>query len=149
MVCIFSLYYKTLKKGRREIKRERKKEKRVREQPPPPIICGFSLALLCVCVHGEDSCINRNTNSRTTNSSEACGLRTHFYTGHMGYALLVVSTATHSSCWITGNCSYWMWPQFGRWMCRLQCKLQSVHLWIGSYRACKMYKSLVVKSALF
>lgn len=72
------------KKGRREIKRERKKNRRVREQPPPPIICGFSLALLCVCAHGHDSCINRNTNSWTTNSSKACGLQAHFYAGHMG-----------------------------------------------------------------
>ncbi len=30
---------------------------------------------VCVCVHGEDSHINRNTNSRTTNSSEARGLK--------------------------------------------------------------------------
>lgn len=42
-------------------------------------------------------------------------------------------------------------------MCRFQCKLQSVPLWIytvqiGSYRACracKMHESLVVKSAFF
>ena len=43
-----------------------------------------------MCTHREDSCINRNTNSWTTNSSEACGLRTHFYTGHMGDAVPAV-----------------------------------------------------------
>lgn len=52
MVCIFSLYYKTLKKGRGEIKRERKKEKRVREQPPPLLLYvdfPWHCYVLCVC----------------------------------------------------------------------------------------------------
>lgn len=128
-------------KKRTEGDKERKREKREREKPFPPIICGFSLASLCVCVcvKGEDSCINRNTNSRTTNSSEACGLQTHFYTGHMVDAVPLVSNASHSSCWITGDRSYWMWPQFGNAnykVCTCGYTAQ-----IGSYGACKMHES--------
>lgn len=160
MVCIFSLYYKTLKKGRGEIKRERKKEKRVREQPPPLLLYvdfPWHCYVLCVCtwlgfMYKQEHQQSDNKFFRglwTPNSflHGSHGRRSpcRFYC----YSQLMLNNRqqAHTECGLS----------LAGWMCRLQCKLQSVHLWIytaqiGSYRACracKMHESVAVKSSIF
>lgn len=99
-----------VKKG--QIKKKKRKKESEKNKSLPLLLCVDFLwcCRVCMCVgtHTDDSCINRNTNSRTTNSSEACGLQTNFYTSHMRDSVPVVSGATRSSLWITGDCSYWM-----------------------------------------
>lgn len=142
MVCIFSLYYKTLKKGRWEIK-ERKRTKR--ESLFPPIICGFISGIAaCPCAKGEDSCINRIADSWTTNSSEACGLGTHSYTGHTQSSSFRAAAHVEKQA----NRSHRTWPQFGNAnykVCTCGETAQIGSRWVRG--ACKMYESQEAESA--
>lgn len=94
----------------------------------------------------------KQEHSRTTNSSEACGLRTHFYTGHMGDAVPPVISSSYLQLMLNKK-RLLQKLNVALVLCRFQCKLQSVcvlqvRLAVVSEPACrdgKMHESVEVK----
>lgn len=152
MVCIFSSVLQDFKKGQREIKRERKKEREKKAPSPSYYMWIFSGTALCVCTWRGSMYKQEHQQS---DNKFLWGLWTLNSFLHRSHGRCSPCRFCCYSQLMLNNCSCWMWPQFGGWMCRLPCKLQSLHLWMylilfGSCeacRSCRMHEYPAVKSA--